>query len=953
MLKAWSNHNYGILLTSLVLSLSACNKIEAPAVTANNYTTTSTATTSASCTDLSEYSTLVACQTVTGANCTSGLTTFSNGASATCYTPVAGYEACKTTTPTWQYTVYTVQSLTASGYLLNRSLLGCSSDVCVCPPFTPTLLQPSPLTLLLPFVSLPNPCTTTSCGSYLYQGGLSIANIPFTLTNPVVTTPAISADISPTISVGPNVTGLNGFRLTIYSDSACVTSLNSALVSNGAASVNMTVTGGGTKNFYATLTDPTTGLITACADTGLSYFQTTTPALLHPTTVIVPSSTNLSGSTINLNFGNFVSSVGMTYSCNVDNIIDGISEGAAVGATIGSVAGASQFYTDTGLLSWTPSSTAQGAFEFCTTGTNLSGNSPVVCTAVYLINAGTFTLTDSLAATVSGNSAVTNPTIGIAAGTGASLFNYKVYADPSCATTALGSGTLDASGNASVAVTVAGAGTKHFYIQYQNPAVGGGLTSCEDTLKSYYLITAPTLSQPSSLLFPSNEAVAGVAIPPLDFHAIDGTSITYTCGYDRIVDNSVVSGSPCTSLSGATFNSSTGILNWTPPLTAYGPYEFCVTGTGAAGVGNPVCVVVDVIPNTLVSANLIHYFDAQFATSDGGQNQNPNIFWKDLMGGSSGNLINTAGNTSIFTTPVFWTAGGTVLNPNYSAIFNAGPGATPAPDQRWPFVKALHYDTADLGTVNTTTTSNSFTMDMWVKPLGYPLKTVIASLHEDIYSEYDDGSGNLTWNCGLSETYDGSSQACFCNAGNGYGNNPGSPTSVNYGNGIADINGCKANSADNDFPVFGTVQDTDYGYILDFSETGASNYHGIKLGITPKDASSYYFTIFMTTPDGVTTKLDSSLSYSNNSWSHAALFWNQSTKYFTLYVNGVVAAGFQVLSFSYPLPAASREIILGSDKDNKFRFNGQIGLFRMYSGTPDFSLSSKNYGAESTRFSAP
>ena len=43
---------------------------------------------------------------------------------------------------------------------------------------------------------------------------------------------------------------------------------------------------------------------------------------------------------------------------------------------------------------------------------------------------------------------------------------------------------------------------------------------------------------------------------------IDNETLTYACEYDLTVDGSISGGQPCTNL-GATFSTSTGILDWT------------------------------------------------------------------------------------------------------------------------------------------------------------------------------------------------------------------------------------------------------------------------------------------------------------------------------------------------------------------------------------------------------
>ena len=72
---------------------------------------------------------------------------------------------------------------------------------------------------------------------------------------------------------------------------------------------------------------------------------------------------------------------------------------------------------------------------------------------------------------------------------------------------------------------------------------------------------------------------------------IDGDTITYSCTYDIVDDNSVNSGDPCTNLSGLTFDTGTGVLNWLTPSDGGGAYEFKVTGTALGLTGDTICLL--------------------------------------------------------------------------------------------------------------------------------------------------------------------------------------------------------------------------------------------------------------------------------------------------------------------------------------------------------------------------
>ncbi len=88
--------------------------------------------------------------------------------------------------------------------------------------------------------------------------------------------------------------------------------------------------------------------------------------------------------------------------------------------------------------------------------------------------------------------------------------------------------------------------------------------------------------------------------------------VTYSCVFDQVPDGVVNPGTACTSLPGtATFNTTTGILAWTPDAVTLGSYELKITGTGATTSDIKYLVVSVRQPYTLT--NLIGDWDAAFA----------------------------------------------------------------------------------------------------------------------------------------------------------------------------------------------------------------------------------------------------------------------------------------------------------------------------------------------------
>jgi ligand-binding sensor domain-containing protein len=94
-----------------------------------------------------------------------------------------------------------------------------------------------------------------------------------------------------------------------------------------------------------------------------------------------------------------------------------------------------------------------------------------------------------------------------------------------------------------------------------------------------------------------------------DFDA-DLNAISYQCKYDIVIDGSVSSPADCSDISGLSFNTSSGLLDWIPGQQASsngsqsGKYEFKVIGTSPGGSGEVIFVVtvnlVDVAPELKV-----------------------------------------------------------------------------------------------------------------------------------------------------------------------------------------------------------------------------------------------------------------------------------------------------------------------------------------------------------------
>ena len=134
----------------------------------------------------------------------------------------------------------------------------------------------------------------------------------------------------------------------------------------------------------------------------------------------------------------------------------------------------------------------------------------------------------------------------------------------------------------------------------------------------------------------------------------DDSGVTYSCVFDREIDDGVASGSSCSTLPGtASFNTTTGELSWTPSTTAYGAYELKVSGTTATGTGTHVWVV-DVRPAYLQTA-LRAAWDAQFANSCGPEST-ASTTWQDLTASNYDGSLSSSSHAT-------WVGSGTASSP--------------------------------------------------------------------------------------------------------------------------------------------------------------------------------------------------------------------------------------------------------------------------------------------------
>lgn len=116
---------------------------------------------------------------------------------------------------------------------------------------------------------------------------------------------------------------------------------------------------------------------------------------------------------------------------------------------------------------------------------------------------------------------------------------------------------------------------------------------------------APSIASLGSLSIPRGGAFSFDAVDQVTGNDLDadGDAITYTCRYDLVVDGSVSGSAPlCSSLtnengSNASFASTNGVFNWSPPyaLSLSSQYEFQVSGADVYGGTNSRIAVGTVV----------------------------------------------------------------------------------------------------------------------------------------------------------------------------------------------------------------------------------------------------------------------------------------------------------------------------------------------------------------------
>lgn len=278
----------------------------------------------------------------------------------------------------------------------------------------------------------------------------------------------------------------------------------------------------------------------------------------------------------------------ITYSCYYDTTVDGAVASVASCSTISGVS----FNASTGVMNWTPSYTQSGNYEFKIVGSDSS-------TSGFEIFAITVTNTNQAPSLASISNQTVNENVAITtinANDGGDDFDadgdaitYSCYFDTTYDSTVA---TTNACSTLTGVTFTASTGVMNWTPDYSQAGnyefiiIGsdGSLTG-----QSIFRITvndvnrAPSLDAISNQTIMANEAMTTVnAGDGGDDFDIDGDALTYSCYYDNTVDGAVASTTACTSLSGVTFSTSTGVMNWTPTIIQASTYEFKIVAQDAA-----------------------------------------------------------------------------------------------------------------------------------------------------------------------------------------------------------------------------------------------------------------------------------------------------------------------------------------------------------------------------------
>lgn len=275
----------------------------------------------------------------------------------------------------------------------------------------------------------------------------------------------------------------------------------------------------------------------------------------------------------------------LTYTCHYDTTVDG---NVAATNLCSSLTGAS-FNTTSGVLNWLPNFTQSGNYEFKISASDGFDVGEQIF-EITVNNVNQAPVLDAIAnQTVNEGVAITS----VNAGDGGDDFDrdgdfityacyYDTTVDGIVATTNsclsligvsfdVGTGVLDWTPSMSQS------GNYEFRIEGSDGSLSGDKIF---TITVNNVNSAPILDAIANQTVDELTAIATIdAGDGGDDFDVDNDALTYSCFYDNTVDGVVASTSACTGLTGLSFDTSAGTMNWTPSLTQSGIYEFKIVGS--------------------------------------------------------------------------------------------------------------------------------------------------------------------------------------------------------------------------------------------------------------------------------------------------------------------------------------------------------------------------------------
>jgi photosystem II stability/assembly factor-like uncharacterized protein len=281
----------------------------------------------------------------------------------------------------------------------------------------------------------------------------------------------------------------------------------------------------------------------------------------------------------------------ITYDCEFDLVVDG---SVSSGTSCNTLPGTSNLNTTTGVFSWTTDYSSAGIYEFKVTGTSSGGDHYRVFT-IQVDNTNRPPVIDPIADIATAEN-VAFTQIDATDG-GDDLDGDLDSLTYSCSYDQSINSINNASGSCSslpgTANFVASTGVFNWTPDYSSAgtyeiwitATDGSLSDEQRVLYTVSDVNqAPVIDAIADQTIAENSALTQINTNDGgDDQDADGDSLTYNCTFEQTINSTNDSGANCSTLPGTiSFNTSTGVLDWTPSFTASGNYEIWITANDGA-----------------------------------------------------------------------------------------------------------------------------------------------------------------------------------------------------------------------------------------------------------------------------------------------------------------------------------------------------------------------------------